>query len=158
MNPGPRSSDITTTGEHYHSCDTYAASDCGIHSHPHAYDRNKLLQINRESQFLTTCRLQDEVWKNICSLGIARKRRVHRGKRGGRRKQRHIPVWTSARLPAINVTGQGINYSNLRSITRHNTNIQSGTTVHLWNARSLRNKALTTYDYILENDIDIYII
>ena len=104
-----------------------------IHDRSKVDSRHELLQLRFFDQH--SSRLPENVWKDICSLGIA-KRQSHRGKRAGRRKQRRIPVHTTTRS----------------SISRQNAEFC------LWNARSLRNKAQRTCDYILEHDIDIFVI
>ncbi len=68
---------------------------------------------------------------------------------------KQIPVHTT-RLEKKKINGQaGPNLSNLRPI-RHET--LSNLNVHIWNARSLRNKTYLTCDYIIENDVDVMII
>jgi exonuclease III len=50
---------------------------------------------------------------------------------------------------------QHANVFNLCPIKPHDSNQLS---VHLWNARSIGNKTTQTYDYVLEQDVDVFLL
>ena len=128
-----------------------------------SYTRLDLLQfnvlpINQQWNFL-----HPNVMRRITSLRISRnpnlRKRAHRGKRGGRRKQRKIPVLVPQFGPNNKTCAPGINHNNLIVV---NTNTQkkyeSCLKIRLWNAHSVRNKTFLLHDYISEHDIDIMLI
>ena len=81
-------------------------------------------------------KLPDNVYNYTLSLGIAKRRRIHRGCRGGEHKQRHLNASSSslALLPSNN---------------------SLMTTVGLMNCQSASNKADIIKDYIQDHNIDI---
>ncbi len=82
-----------------------------------------------------------------------------RGKRGGKKRRqftpRPIPVVTNFRPVSSTSNQSAIDHSVLRPLERHNNR---NLTVHLWNARSVRNKTIAIIDDIIDNDIDLFII
>ena len=107
----------------------------------------------------TSCQsLHPDVLNRIYALGISRtprlgkcKVKAHRGKRGGRRKQRNC------HLHSRHLSTRGVNHGNLIYINTSNGPKSSAadTTVCLWNAHSVRNKSHLLHDYISEYEVDI---
>ena len=99
-----------------------------------------------------------EAWNTICHLNIphnsnarARRRRSHRGRRGGRRKQCRIPVVCSQAPSTVTRTichdARTVCHKNLVAIPRAINSILTYNKICLWNARSIRKKVLLQ-DYI----------
>ncbi len=86
-----------------------------------------------------------------------RKRSRKRGTRGGfRRTIRPISVNITERITTQGKNDeQYANLSNLRPIKPHDSNQLS---LHIWNARSVCNKTTQTYDYVLEQDVDVLLL
>ena len=83
--------------------------------------------------------------------------KTHRGKKAGRRRQNPIPCIVNNPCSSFHVQlpQVGANLNNLRTLAHVNSLIQSGTTVCLWNAHSIRNKSAELCDYITDHDVDI---
>ncbi|XP_033117158.1 uncharacterized protein LOC117117083 [Anneissia japonica] len=96
-------------------------------------------------------RLPNNLWSNIYSLGIAKT--CHRGKKAGRRKRRNIPVHITVRTSDI----KSLKHETCHILSVPKPNF-SAMNICVGNARSLRKKSLLTCDYLIEHDIDVFII
>ena len=140
-------------GPHLTHVPTHAFVNLSSHTAERiSYETSYLLKCDL-GPWKTSCQsLHLDVLNRIYALGISRtpglrkyKVKAHRGKRGGRRKQRH------------HLSTCGVNHGNLIYINTTNGPKSSAadTTVCLWNAHSVRNKSHLLHDYISEYEVDI---
>lgn len=131
-------------------------------------------------------RLPSDVYDKVKALGISCKPPTKRGTRGGvktkawlrsqlsgtrlgsvvdgndeRKKVAHCPIPVRVRPHTRNSytheRRNGVNFENLKLVETL-SNAPSPVALHLWNARSVRNKTTELYDYVLQNDVDIMVI
>ena len=106
--------------------------------------------------------IKDELYQKINNLGIVKHRR---GRRGGTCMRKHIAtVQTNRSKPNLTNYHKQCNDSsyhggvNLSNLVQVNYNGKKYLDVHLWNARSNGNKTITIHDYLLDHDIDVFVI
>ena len=112
-----------------------------------SYSRNQLVSLHK------THPISDEVYHKIKELGISKHRR---GRRAGRHVRKHIQiVHSDHRTKQLKGSGGGVNSSNLVNIYFDcNTNLD----IHYWNAQSIGNKTISVYEYLLDKDVDVFVI
>ena len=112
-----------------------------------SYSRNQLLSLRK------THPISDEVYHKIKELGISKHRR---GRRAGRHVRKHVQVVHSDhRTKQLKGSGGGVNSSNLVNI---HSDCNTKLDIHYWNAQSIGNKTTTVYDYLLDKDVDVFVI
>ncbi|XP_071510967.1 uncharacterized protein [Diadema antillarum] len=123
------------------------------------YDRDFLLHLNphsREVDILMQAPV-NLLLKSKHSAGHQRRCRKHRGKRGGRRKQRQIRVHTASNLTdriwRYEVRNDnGRNLSNIVNVPQeHDCKLN----VQLWNCNSVRNKTNFLLEHVIDSNVDI---
>ena len=154
-NPGPELSQITN------SLLAIDKPTCRI-----VYAREELLRLNMrphvtpESLLLPMGVIQYIQDMNLTRTQIGPQRhchRVHRGKKGGKRRQKNIPVVAADHRPLLcpDVRQSSLNIKNLRQVKLGASPCLKAA---LWNARSIRNKTVSVHDFVLENELDILFI
>lgn len=105
-------------------------------------------------------RVSRPVWGVLRGLGINSCQPTKRSKRGGSRKQRNISVICTTPRESNQVYARqtGVNHESLCQVKMSASNNDSKITLHLWNARSVRNKTVGLFDHIVENDVDMMVI
>ena len=150
-NPGPELSNNSSHPDASKS--NYSASPSVSYSRSKLFDlRNKAKSPNS-----THC-LPPDILTHIQNLGILAEkphhRRTHRGKKAGCRRAKYIPVCAEQRHDPF-LQAEMDRYSNPNNFAQFPSSSQNNIKAALWNARSTRNKTLSVYDFVLENNIDI---
>ncbi|XP_072039117.1 uncharacterized protein [Amphiura filiformis] len=116
------------------------------------YTRSDLLKYN--TGISTTCRLPQEVWYNIKSLGLNKQKPTRRGKKI---LSNNFPIMSCvdpSASPAM------ISHSNEQTVQQnqceHSPGNHSNMKLGLWNAQSVGNKGDTITDIILNADLDFF--
>ncbi|XP_072047081.1 uncharacterized protein [Amphiura filiformis] len=117
------------------------------------YTRSDLLKYN--TGISTTCRLPQEVWYNIKSLGLNKQKPTRRGKK--KILSNNFPIMSCvdpSASPAM------ISHSNEQTVQQnqceHSSGNHSNMKLGLWNAQSVGNKGDTITDIILNADLDFF--
>ncbi|XP_072048781.1 uncharacterized protein [Amphiura filiformis] len=117
------------------------------------YTRSDLLKYN--TGISTTCRLPQEVWYNIKSLGLNKQKPTRRGKK--KILSNNFPIMSCvdpSASPAM------ISHSNEQTVQQnqceHSPGNHSNMKLGLWNAQSVGNKGDTITDIILNADLDFF--
>ncbi|XP_071501393.1 uncharacterized protein [Diadema antillarum] len=165
-NPGPGHNDDSCRVYNCSYTTNYTPID-RVNS-PSVYGRHELLQLN--SLALHKQRLDVTLWETLTSLGIAKKRRCHRSKKAGARKQRHrIPVTTrsfSTTTPRVmihkrrdirltNPNDHERPPSSAHVISLDDAALNEPTRIAVWNAQSMMNKPDSICDFVMSESLDI---
>jgi hypothetical protein len=116
----------------------------------YSYTRQELLSLRSN-----TFHISDDVYNDIKTLGITRRRR---GRRAGTHTFRKIKTCHVQRFEKRHDTKE-LNYrnvNNLRSIPR--VKPFANLITHLWNTQSLGNKSTALVDHVLQHDVDLMLI
>lgn len=128
-------------------------------------------QCSSKSDSNNKCHLDIDILNKIHDLGICKSqgkmnnnrvlRKNFRKKRGGKRKQRSIKVWTTERYTG-NIKGRSrtthVNFNNLIKVKRSRENFNCGLKIACVNTRSVRNKQDDFVNHVVSEDLDICVV